>query len=329
MLKRVLLLGCLLCMMVMPAQAQEVDQELVDYVAGAMQTLSLQDSYTMTGSQVQQINADASNGTIALDFTWQLYPQQEDLPTAARGVITTRIKGEVESMVEGTTFSQEVIYTDRTYYTRYTVAEGDLAADALPQGWVYISLDELAEQLEAVGLEIDPADFLQMATRNNAVLPYLPPVNSSTVQSISEADSDTLNGEAVRVFDVELSYAGLIPTEFVETLGEIIMSLTPEDESLGFPEVQALLEEIGAGFTIQQRIWIGEDDQLPRRMTMEIDGDWGNLFAQVGEFIGGEMPEGEFGTTLTIDFSNFNEPFEITPPEDAESFTETFFAGLQ
>ena len=83
--------------------------------------------------------------------------------------------------------------------------------------------------------------------------PYTLPLRVGTIQEITELDGDTIDGMAVRVFEVELDAMAIM----LESMGGL-SGLAEAAEALLNPNSVLSLGE----FSYSMRLWIGEEDGL-------------------------------------------------------------------
>lgn len=276
-----------------------------------------QHAYTVAGQQVSTMGIDMMGQSMAFTTTQNIAGQTivgKDGSVVASSqsleqIVDTAIPGSPVGMNQ--TFVYETILVDGETYIRFTSSEGfGLASDMYPEDWTNVT-DASSNPLIAV-----------YAANPSYGTNYLP-INGfdpSLVTAISEGEADEIEGQAMRVIEIELNVAaaqtqGLYGTNQVATsqaLGAVLGGGVPANpgvpstDPVSSDQVQQFLEDM----TITQRIWIGVDDQLPHRVEMTLSLDTEMEVAQLG----GSLPFTMENVT-TLDYTDFNGDFTIEAPE--------------
>jgi hypothetical protein len=331
------LLLVVLLLALMPVQAQgpgllPEELEWIEYVGGAIDNLDSLDSYTVYGTQTMSqdmsLSSESVHTDMAGDLTWQIRPGEDGNPEAAKGAVRMNMSfgGSAEMGIPTSMkMTVEYIVRDNMYYVRYDFdpSEDDMG---LGDSWMVFSLDEMLEQYrDVLGLgKIDIETLMQLSGSN--AIQYVIPVNAGTVRQIAEIEGETIDGQEMRVFDININYARVMPESYVQMIGGILDSSGLVSQGFD-PDI--MLQQIFEEMNVQQRIWIDVDNYLPYRVEFSIELDMSEMlkfiFESTAEDTSTILMQQQHSINTT--FSAFNEPFEVEAPGDAISFIENFFGA--
>ncbi|MBL8165635.1 MAG: hypothetical protein JNJ61_26865 [Anaerolineae bacterium] len=187
----------------------------------------------------------------------------------------------------------DLVIVDGVLYGRVDNATG-LFATIAPEGWVNVNEDGAASPIFA---SIN-AQMLQQTYG----LSY--PMNEETVTSITKLDTEELDGQVMRVFDVDYDINVLLESGlFDATLGS--MNAQP---GMTQQDMRDLVTQMMEGADFQLKVWIGQDDGLVHRFESTL------LVDSTVTIQGMTLPL-VMDVVSSVSFSGFNEPVEITAPE--------------
>lgn len=134
---------------------------------------------------------------------------------------------------------------------------------------------------------------------NNTALPGTLFPDSAFIQSVTERDSETIDGVALRVFEVEYDAVGLMLTN------------TPAEDRPGLQELLQSLDLIATSdLTTTTRLWIGADDAQIYRAQF-------SYTSNIPYFSSGHTDMAPYDissiTNAELSISAHGEPVEITP----------------
>ena len=298
-----------------PAAAQDNDSAAqLEFVVEAFENFAALSSYTISGEQVvDQEMTIPGQGTMQTYIESTLFYQigQTD------GQMT-QLKGEMSMATEysGDAFDEPMALTmrmqyrlvDEVYYIRYEMNYPGME-NVFPDEWLSFSLSEFTDLMQDVpGMEsLDLSALMELTGNQNAQM--LMPITAENLISLTELEGETLDGQPMRVFEIELDYADMLNMAGLEG----ITALVPSEIDL---------TELAETIPFIQTVWIGADDQLPYRVVMAADYDMSDFFTQM---MGGDM-QTEMVQTMNSDMvlGDFDAPFEVEAPASSISFTKYF-----
>lgn len=286
-------LMCILLVASMGVSAQGLstgEVEAVADVAAAFETFQNLDSYVATIETVvsQKMSMGAAQ-TVLNDIT------QTGEIKAVRTETGYNIDGTIDQTLEGAmgtiSMTLGLIMIDDILYASIDNPSQMIAAMA-PDGWVNVNEDGSDYPVFA---SLNPASLAQLYS-----LVY--PMNEESVLSITKAEAEEVDGQAMRVFDIEYNANVLVTSGYLETIAESLATSAPG------VDVEDLATQMLESATLNMRVWIGEDDGYLHRMENE-------LYFNTELAIQGMTIPMEQTATSTMTFSGFNEPIEIVAPE--------------
>ncbi|HCM36922.1 MAG TPA: hypothetical protein DIS53_03285 [Candidatus Wildermuthbacteria bacterium] len=242
------------------------------------------DLYDKT-KKIATISARATNRT---DQTDSLNPKSEGA-----------LQGEV--MGEGTqiSFAGEYKFVDKSFYFKITTLpllpflQIFINAEALEQmksQWIVFDTEELGydSQLEPTReLRQKILDAYERLIREGELF-----------SSIEQLSDKTLRGASTYHFKM------LIANAAIKEMYQLYLEDYATDDPLAKTAAENLLERIG---DIPIELWIEKEGLYPYRLTVQTNFP---------------SPEATIKLALQMDFSNFNIPLSIQPPDDAKTFEE-------
>lgn len=283
------------------AASQDTDA-LVAYVTQAADNLMHQDTALFEGSShvvlemdmggaAQLIEADAAidgqyvfaEGDFAAWYTVQEQAFSMTVPGAGQMAFDLTL---------------ESLMADATLYERVT-SESPMFASALPGGWTVV--DDAAGTPTAGAM--DPTAM--MPGIDITKLPYI--IRQDTVATVTERDSETIDGRAMRTFDVEMNMDAVSQQMSAWMSGMPNDELSEEDAEVAAGIMPGLFSEMEMAWTV----WIDTATNLPYR----------SAGTMIGPLTMGQ-PGAPQGMTVVMDmtlefemtFTEFNVPVEIEAP---------------
>jgi hypothetical protein len=327
-----------------PVEAQAPDftpqeQEWIAYVSGALANLNSLESYTIYGKQVmsQDITIPGQGNMlqdIVTELEWRVQLDGAGGYERIAGIMNMVTHTETKDAAAGNTsvdmtMVMESILLDDRYYLHYdiTMPEG-AGQNTNPFGddWYVISLDDLAAMYEDIpGMEdIDIEALMELSGSDFSQ--YVAPVSEETVLDIAELAGETLGGREMRVFEIGVNYAEMLPDAYAELFAGLFAG-----SQMPYDNTDEFFQRIAEDLAVRQRVWIGVDDQLPYRVEQSISGDLGEALAFMFETLQPELASDiSLQQTIKSDmtFADFNVPFEVEVPEDAVPFAEWMLGGF-
>jgi hypothetical protein len=288
---------CILLVASMGVSAQGLstgEVEAVADVATAFEAFQTLDSYVATVDQVVAQNMTMGTGAAAQNIVNDITQTGEI--KAVRTETGYNIEGTLEQNVvsgmgQNISMTLGLIIVDDVLYARVDDISEFLATMA-PEGWVNVNEDGASYPLLA---GINPASLSQLYT-------LLYPMDEESVLSIVKAEADEIDGQAMRVFDIEYDTNVLVTSGYMEIVAESLAASAPG------VDVEELATQMLESATLNMRVWIGEDDGYLHRMENE-------LYFNTELAIQGMTIPMEQTATSTVTFSGFDEPLEIVAPE--------------
>lgn len=209
---------------------------------------------------------------------------------------------------EPLTIGLEMRHLGKVFYVKATDLPkiGFFDLSAITDQWIKIDIEELKQQL---GL-----DTLEVETDTQQVKELSPEQVKAAKKAIQEADvfvvTEKLTSEKISDRDTYHYEVSIDKTE-LKTLILRIVEITGE-KPLGEKELEKLDEGLASLADIRGEIWLGKQDLLPYKIAFR---------SKIEET---EFSKSTGTTTVTILFTQFNQPVEIHPPEQTKSVTEVF-----
>ena len=142
----------------------------------------------------------------------------------------------------------------------------------------------------------------------------------------------------MRVFLITIDYGGVLQSQMAGLSNDFLSGFMGGE----LFDIEAAAAIIDESFVIEQKVWIGEADEVPYRIELSMNGSLGEEF--YAAMFGGLAEEGAgfdtsaFGqmeitmkTNATTIYSDFGVPFEVQAPEDAQPYSDlfgNFFGGF-
>ncbi len=214
--------------------------------------------------------------------------------------------------------TEEIRIVDGKTYIRYTEIPERMQQQNPPADWVDVAtLPQPAQGTFGGG-------FATSAPTANQILAALSlPVDATGVTAISEQAADSIDGDAMRVFQITLDVDALLKSDSAALLGGFgrggfgggrtgfganrpggangAQATPPVNAPAGAPAV-TIEAPSAANTQVTLTVWIGADN-LVHRIT--------SVVARSGM---GQDGQGSTTLTTTTDFANFNQPMTITAP---------------
>lgn len=286
------------------ADFSEEDLENMDFVAAAFDAVLNLSSYTVEGTTLTLQDIATGSGSGAVSVTQEI---EQFVTTQATidddGVINSASTIEQIINSEGggqrinAEMSMDMIVLDGDIYARVYDTTGVLADVYTVEGW----FDVMANP-EILGLDalLDMDNFTDYATSQFAY-----PVTPETVTSITELDSEEVDGQTLRVFVIEFDIASLAES------GDLDQALGAFSADAFGSETEDFLDAMVAGMEIKMTISIGEDDGL----IYTISGNTDINMEFTGELTGGVPLELVQTTIVELAYTGFDVEVTIEAPE--------------
>jgi hypothetical protein len=280
-----------------PVFAQD---EAVQTVSDAVAALQELDSYTTHVEQTIAQNIEMGSGDTAMSITNDIV-QTIDLQVAktdegynAVGTIDQNIASGTAGQSQELAMTIEIVLLDGVAFLRGS-SESPMLANIIPTEWTEID-DSIATTNPTLA-GFSPSALQQFYGINAAF-------DAETIESITELDSAEIDGQSMRVFEIEYSLDALLESGMLSGLtGGMGAQAGMSDEDL-----QALVEDILSGSDATYTAYIGADDGLLHQLDSVLTVD------TTMNLQGMSLP-----LQMTVDssstFSGFNEPVEIEAPE--------------
>jgi hypothetical protein len=279
---------------IMPVLAQD-EGVLIEFVASALENTRAVDSLAADMQQTTRQTVSSLGLLVIRTFEQAAKGEVVLLEADPRIAMTFEQNFIVEDLnIQGTPTvadslarTIDIIALDGQIHARMRDAVPTVTTP-VPNQW----LDITASTDPIPGLEITALErYIDMMM---AGLQY--PLTTSVVTEIAEMDTDELDGQTMRVFDISLDWERLLLLNLdeFELLKQMMWDLTSEVEG-----------------TFNIRLWVGADDglvhqvQVTAKTERELDRDPDNAYDTVN------ITETH---RISFRYSQFNQPFEIEAP---------------
>lgn len=282
----------------LPTAAQPADQDAQAIVLEAFENLQALEGYHFTLTTNTHTHIERDDEVVDNYFT--LEAEGDALANGDYHIATTRVSGE----------TPEEAQVNPTLEIEYTAVDGDLYVNLLTEDTDYEEVfgvepgwwehDTLIAQLDTAGTA-----FVIDSLAPALLLPSNLPLEATLIDSVTEAPAETVDGLAMRVFEVGF-YA---PAFFVAQSGASL-----EEQLNMMLRDQALLAASELSFSL--RLWIGADDGLLYRG--EFSSSTFLPYATIGAETSG--PDYDIATDTTMEFvvTGHGEAGDIAPPAARE-----------
>ncbi|MDX2137101.1 MAG: hypothetical protein SF123_03330 [Chloroflexota bacterium] len=284
-------LGILLLSSGIAAAQETIDPALLTPVETALESTRALDSLRIHTQSLTETSAEFGDVSIQTESEMNLVRTEADWNAAG----TIGVIGELP--VIGTLdISGEVVLIEGTTYVRFGDLPDGLPIE-LPQTWT------TTDTLETSG------GFIPLPTTADGLLGVLNlPITAETVTAIAALPQDEIDGQTMTVTQVSLDPAAVLESDAASLVtvagpgagGNVPGGLTP-------PDGQQLPEEITPpepeDIQVTLAIYVGAEDGYVHRIYLLVNV----VESEDGTRAGGTI------TTLS-DYSNFDEPVEITAP---------------
>ena len=318
-----LLLVIALPLSVAPVRAQDggdIDSDALQVINDAFTNLEMQETYQSRGESHLEQALTTSMGagqsismsqTVDSTIETQVQTNGPDQPDTIHSV-TDQIYniefGGMQGMSQTITLEQvfEVLAINEQIYQRYreepTMSGGlpgmggdGMLSGTVPEGW--------HDPSEVTGSAITTSDLLQQYGS------LFTGLSEENVVSVTELESETINDQEMRVFEIELSAEALreaIPVEAFSMLSQSMGQGMPGGGGDAQTEMESFIDNYLDALTVTTRVWIGTDDNLPHRIMSETVLEEGTTvdFSQ-------NLTLESSVVSQTFDFINFGEEVDI------------------
>lgn len=306
------LVFALLLLPAVPSYAQDdpglspEELELLAFVQEALENMAALESLAIHAEQItdQRISSPALGDAEIRTYLSQLMDSQSSMNPDGETVASM---GSLDQLSESTGLDGQTI--EQAMIMEYVLLDGDFyvvvpnyeistgGPNPFPSDWVNLTEDTS----QFPGLEL--LDIGALTDFSSQLMPF-GPLSETFVLSISEeASEESANGMPLRVFTLELDMQVAVEGG---SLGEIFSEAFAE--SLGM-DADTFIAQMLEGASMQQKIWIGADDQLPYRIEAVLSVD-----ATINTPLLTDPIQLVQTNTTTQAFSAFNEPVTIEAP---------------
>ncbi len=276
-------------------------QEAVDPAALADVAVAFESTRSVESLHLMsQSLTESSGGANGFDLSLQL-TQEFDLARTESGwnASGSLVTSSTLPMIGAIELTSEIISIDGVTYARFTDLPEGLPLE-LPQDWV----DMEQFTAEQGGLPFGPSD-------NQLLAMLLLPLDEQSVTAITALPADTIDDQAMSVYQITLDPAAVLESEAASLLNVGLgagLGGLPGGGNGPLPQRPAVDQTPPAPEDIQMTfaVYIGDDDGLVHRLYTVIQ------IAPSGE---GDAARPGLQTTTVTDLSRFDEPVEITAPE--------------
>lgn len=305
-----MMLFLILLLMVVPLTSAQDDsglsaqeQEWLDTIIAANENLLALDTYHVEMEQnVEQTMslAAAMTGGMSID---QTITQMIDVQVRTRGDQPDDIFAQIDQTIESTgptgplnvELTMETLVLNGQTYLRFTDISQMPGSSALPQEWVALGDTSAETQYFDIG---------SLANLSEQQQRFLSILDSNTVGSIEQLDSETLEGQTMDVYELIWSTAAF--EELAGMLGTSSLQTSADQPA------QDLVESLFANASGTQQVWIGTEDGLPHRTTFEMVIEEAEISMQQQTMTLSQT------TTSTVNYMDFNGEVTIPSPDIAE-----------
>lgn len=305
-----LLTGLLLLVLVAPLFAQDAaltdaELELVEYVSNATTNTLALSSYTASGTMsiTQHIEPESAtpgiaevNQEVEQTINGQML-MSEDGEISANMVIEQNIvmtlTGQPETNITQTI---EIVVFDGNLYLRFSNLS-PLLENLFPQDWVNLNENPNAFP----GSEVIVADQYVQAIQASLALP----LSEELINSIEELAEETMDGQTMRVFQMDINPVALFASEEMGTAMGMFnmqaMGVTTEEAMIAF----------GEKMQMQLLLYVGVEDELVHYQETYITVDELDMSGMMNQTTPVYLSQ-EITTAIT--YSDFNAPVTIEAP---------------
>jgi hypothetical protein len=285
-----------------PVHAQEGDLsagelELLEFVAAAFNNLLAQESYHTYAVMETMMALETEQEGETLDVYMLMDIDMSRQIALKGGEVAAFTAQGTEDIIIGmagqilnTSIELEMVQLEDDLWVRIKDAT-DFAADFFPDHWV--NLAENPETLE--GFEIFDWENLV----DVGIDQFTASISEEAVLSIEELESETLNGQKTRVFEINSD-----PAMATDLLSDVFDPTTIEGLY-----ADLIFDMMFEDATFAWKVWINIEDELPYRITSDA-----TINADLSDLVGFTMKMNMESSDDTS-FFDFNEPVEIEPPD--------------
>ncbi len=304
-----LLICALLLLLALPVVAQEelteTQLEWLTYVQTAMDNTLTLESYNADGSMImsQQIVPSAgAEGMVNVNQMIEQTMQGQVLIGDAENIavnmtmeqdITVIMPGMPETNV---TQTLEIIVVEGNLYMRFSNLSAELA-NVFPEGWVNLNENPNAFP----GSNAIVADQYTQALQANLALT----LTEELVLDITEGEETELDGQTMRVFEIEINTPALFATD---AMGTALSMFDFSAFGIDSEEAQAVF---GEKLQMQLLVYIGVDDEWVHYQESQVTVDELDMSSMLNQTAPVYLSQ---QITTVITYSEFNAPVTIEAP---------------
>lgn len=213
-----------------------------------------------------------------------------------RLTLTTSVGESTDALAAEPIFTLERIGADEIIYVNFDIPDERATSqfDMIAPGWW--RADDLLAQIDE--------EPIRIALQNLVNFPLIGdlPLDAAYILNVTEAEPDTIDGTAMRVFDLEMNALAVLIDETEDLPGQQFTNLIDDVRLL-----------TASDLTLTYRLWIGADDGLLYRG--ESSARTYLPYLSSGNTNVGFDLDSE--STLTFTLSDHGAAVEITPPDPA------------
>ncbi|MFN8372539.1 MAG: hypothetical protein U0694_06645 [Anaerolineae bacterium] len=256
--------GLVVCLLLLvggvSAQSDFSDEELewIEIVSDAFDNMADVESYSVIVDQTlaQEITSGSGRSAVQVtnDLTQRIEMQVEQGEEGwnFNAVIEQDITASTGSVDSELHMTLEMIALDGEVYVHAAEVSPRSLASSFPEEW--INLDDDGSRYPALSaLSAVSPDALYNST-------VALTVNEDVVLSIAEADSDEIDDQTMRVFEVEYDSQAMLESDAMAAIVDAVAGMM---RGIDFED---LISQMAEGSALSFTVWIGEDDGLVHRL---------------------------------------------------------------
>ncbi len=227
---------------------------------------------------------------------------------------------------------------DVWYLNMGTIVDATDDANFAAPSWLGLDLATMYEHaFSAMADRGDEQEGLSELLASDTFVAMMDPAFWSEFATVVRLPDEAIDGRPVAVFQVALDYGAMVNSELFHTamgeyMGFMMDSMGFEDADLSGPYREAMTAMLNSTtFTFEQ--WIGLEDGYLHRMTVDM-----GFNMEIAKMMSALVPDEDMGDVpdqigmsmaLTLNLSAFNEPVEVTAPENAQVINPLMFMSSE
>jgi hypothetical protein len=284
------------------AQGDFTDEEIewLEIVSDAFESTTEAESYSAEIEQSIEQTITSGSGSSAVEITNtidQVLNLEVELTDDGFNyvcILEQAVSSEIGGQTTEIELTLELVSVDGDFYARATDVSPSSLSSNFPDDWIDVNEDGSRYPSIAV------LNAEQPGTLYNAIVDL--EVSDETVVAIEEVDSEELDDQEMRVFEIEYDTEAMLQSD---AMASIVDALTGMMQG---SDIQDILDQMAEGSSMNFIVWIGADDGLVHQVASEvvIDADL--------EVSGAEVTL-EQTLESVAQYSEFGEDFDIEAPD--------------